>query len=226
MVVMIGSAALAVDIGQMTNKNRTLQAVADVIALDAARALGGRGSLSGRRRGVHDRLAQSAARNNFSTWPSSRGRDWRHAQPSQRRCTETNSLPTTVPTAVRVTAQRDRELRLPAGDQDTNRSATAISEIMAGFSIGSFLASIPAGGDGILNAAVRRRLPPQRGQLQRAWSTPTSRSRQIGLNMPVTALSPTQLLSTVGRNPRTSCSPRSPPSTPRATRRRPTCSTP
>ena len=30
MVVMIGSTALAVDIGQMTNNNRTLQAVADV----------------------------------------------------------------------------------------------------------------------------------------------------------------------------------------------------
>ena len=41
MTVLIGATALAVDIGQVTNNNRTLQARADVIALDAARTLGG-----------------------------------------------------------------------------------------------------------------------------------------------------------------------------------------
>ena len=41
MVAMIGSAALAVDIGQQTASNRRLQAVADAIALDTARAVGG-----------------------------------------------------------------------------------------------------------------------------------------------------------------------------------------
>src|ERR1041385_5671895 len=68
MVVMIGSTALAADIGQMTHKNRTLQAVADAVALDSARNLGGQnvGSLSAAGGAFMTALAQSAARNNFS----------------------------------------------------------------------------------------------------------------------------------------------------------------
>jgi uncharacterized membrane protein len=65
MTAMIGATALAVDIGQLTNNNRTLQARADVIALDAARTLGGQTSavLSGATGATVVAVQASATRN-------------------------------------------------------------------------------------------------------------------------------------------------------------------
>jgi tight adherence protein G len=191
MVVMIGSAALAVDIGQMTNKNRTLQAVADAVALDAARNLGGQnvGSLSAAGGSFMNALAESATRNKFSA--SNLTVEFGTLSPNWAAMTNSSD----VPTAVRVTARGDTKFAFRPGSANTTRSATAIMENQAGFSIGSYLASIPAGGDGILNAlfgdAFHLNAVSYTGLVNANLSL-----EEIGLNMPVTALSPTELLST------------------------------
>src|ERR1043165_5865201 len=65
MVAMIGATGLAIDIGRVTMNNRTLQAGADVIALDAGRALSGQtaAQLSGSTGGVVVAVQASATRN-------------------------------------------------------------------------------------------------------------------------------------------------------------------
>jgi len=191
MVVMIGSTALAVDIGQMTNKNRTLQAVADAVALDSARNLGGQnvGSLSAAGGAFMTALAQSAARNNFSA--SDLTVEFGTLTPTFVAMVNSSD----VPTAVRVTAHGNTKFAFRPGSADTTRKATAVMENLAGFSIGSWLASIPAGGDGILNAvfgdAFHLNAVSYNGLVNANLTL-----QEIGLNMPVTALSPTELLST------------------------------
>ena len=191
MVVMIGSAALAVDIGQMTNKNRTLQAVADSVALDAARTLGGQnvGSLAAPGGAFMTALAESAARNNFST----ANLTVTFGTLSPNWVAKTNS--SDIPTAVKVTAHGNTKFAFRPGSANGTRSATAIMENQAGFSIGSYLASIPAGGDGILSAlfgdAFGLNAVSYTGLVNANLSL-----EEIGLSMPVTVLSPTELLTT------------------------------
>lgn len=191
MVVMIGSAALAVDIGQLTSTNRTLQAVADAVALDSARSLNGQnvGSLSAPGGAFMTALAESAVRNKFSA--SDLTVEFGTLSPNW--VAKTNS--SDIPTAVRVTAHGETEFAFRPGSSDTTRRATAIMENLAGFSIGSYLASIPAGGDGILNAlfgdAFHLNAVSYTGLVNANVTL-----EEIGLNMPVTALSPTELLST------------------------------
>ena len=191
MVVMIGSTALAVDIGQMTNKNRSLQAVADAVALDAARNLGGQnvGSLSAAGGAFMNALADSATRNNFPA--SSLTVQFGTMNPNWTLMTNSSD----VPSAVRVTAHGNTKFAFRPGSASTTRRATATMENQAGFSIGSYLASIPAGGDGILNAlfgdAFHLNAVSYTGLVNANLSL-----EEIGLNMPVSALSPTELLST------------------------------
>ncbi len=191
MVVMIGSTALAIDIGQMTNKNRTLQAVADAVALDAARSLGGQnvGSLAAPGGAFMTALAESASRNNFST--SDLTVEFGTLSPNW--VPKANA--SDVPTAVRVTARGSTKFSFRPGSANTARKATATMEDGAGFSIGSWLAAIPAGGDGILNAlfgdAFHLNAVSYNGLVNANLTL-----EEIGLNMPVTALSPTELLNT------------------------------
>ncbi|HEV3364000.1 MAG TPA: pilus assembly protein TadG-related protein [Acidimicrobiia bacterium] len=191
MVVMIGSTALAVDIGQMTSKNRTLQAVADSVALDAARTLGGQniGSLSAAGGPFMNALAESATRNNFSV--SNLTVQFGTMNPNWTLMTNSSD----VPTAVRVTANGSTKFAFRPGTASSTRSGTATMQNLAGFSIGSYLASIPAGGDGILNAlfgdAFHLNAVSYTGLVNANLTL-----EEIGLNMPVSVLSPTELLST------------------------------
>lgn len=203
MVALIGATALAVDVGQVTNNNRSLQAKADVIAMDAARAVSGAtaASLSGATGAVVTAAQSSATRNNL---------------PATRLTVELGTLSgstftviatpilngvvqavasTAVPSAVRVTASGTVNFAFQPGTKTTNRSAVAVREATAGFSIGSWLASIPAGGDGVLNAVLGDAFNLNAVSYNGLVSGNVT-LEQIGLNMPVTALSPTQLLDT------------------------------
>ena len=191
MVVMIGSTALAVDIGQLTSTNRTLQAVADAVALDSARSLNGQtvGSLSAPGGAFMNALAASATRNKFSA--SDLTVEFGTLSPNW----VAKTVSSDVPTAVRVTAHGETEFSFRPGSSNTTRRATATMENQAGFSIGSYLASIPAGGDGILNAlfgdAFGLNAVSYTGLVNANVTL-----EELGLNMPVTALSPTELLNT------------------------------
>jgi uncharacterized membrane protein len=203
MVAMIGATALAVDVGRVTVNNRSLQAQADVIAMDAGRKLSGAtaAALSGATGAVVTAVQASAARNNVpfskltvllgtlsgSTFTTI-------ATPVLNGVIQTvNSA--SVPTAVRVTTSGSVNFAFQPGAKTTNRSATATFSATAGFSIGSWLASIPAGGNGILSAllgdAFHLNAVSYTGLVNANVTL-----QAIGANIPVTALSPTQLLST------------------------------
>lgn len=137
MVVLIGSAALAVDIGQQTSMNRRLQAVADVVALDAVKSLGG-GTPA-----VVAAAQASALRNSFT------------GQLDVVVGTKTGASAFTPGgpsvNAVKVTAHGSLDFAFAPGGTNASRSATAVQQAQAGFSVGSFLASIPPGGNTILS---------------------------------------------------------------------------
>lgn len=203
MVAMIGATALAVDVGRVTVNNRSLQAQADVIAMDAGRSLSGgtAASLSGATGATVTAVQNSAARNNvpFSKLTVELGTlsgstFTTVATPVLNGAIQTVNS-TAVPNAVRVNASGTVNFAFQKGAKTTTRGATATYSATAGFSIGSWLASIPAGGNGILNAllgdAFRLNAVSYTG-LVNANVTLAA----LGANIPVTALSPTQLLST------------------------------
>jgi uncharacterized membrane protein len=200
MVAMIGATALAVDVGQVANNNRSLQAKADVIAMDAGRAVSGgtAASVSG---AVVAAVQGSATRNDipFSKLTVDLGTLSGStfsliATPVLNGAIQTVTS-TSVPSAVRVTASGTVNFAFQKGSKTTNRAATAVRQATGGFSIGSWLASVPAGGDGVLNAlfgdAFHLNAVSYNGLVNANVTL-----EQIGLSMPVTALSPTELLST------------------------------
>lgn len=200
MVAMIGAAALAVDIGQVTNSNRTLQAKADVIAMDAGRAITG-GTATSVASGVATAAQNSASRNSI---PFSKitvevgtlsGSTFTLIATPVVNGTVQAVNSASVPTAVRVTASGTVNFAFRKGTKTTTRAATATQQATGGFSIGSWLAAIPAGGDGVLSAlfgdAFGLKAVSYNGLVNANLTI-----EQIGARIPVTALSPTQMLST------------------------------
>jgi uncharacterized membrane protein len=205
MVAMIGATALAVDVGQVTNNNRSLQAVADEIAMDAGRAISGgtAASLSGSAGAVVVAAQNSATRNSVAfskvTVDLVKQSDGTYVTPVLNGVVQpvTAAFTSLVPTAVRVNASGSVNFAFQRGSKTTSRGATAVRESTAGFSIGSWLASIPAGGDGILNSLFGDAFHLNAVSYTGLLNT-TLTLKAIGLNMPasVGVLSPTQLLST------------------------------
>lgn len=202
-VAMIGATALAVDVGQVTLNNRSLQAKADVIAMDAGRALSGgtAASLSGASGAIVTAVQGSATRNQIAlskltveVGTLSGSTFTNIATPILNGAIQTVTS-TSVPSAVRVTAAGSVNFAFQPGSKSTTRGATAVRQATAGFSIGSWLASIPAGGDGMLNAVFGDAFGLNAVSYNGLVNANVT-LEQIGLNMPVTALSPTELLDT------------------------------
>ncbi len=161
MVVMIGATALAIDIGQLTNNNRTFQARADVIALDAARVVNGESAaaLSGASGPVTLAVQASATRNNtplssltVEIGTTSSSTFTPIATPILNGAIQTVTS-AGIPTAVRVTASGTTDFAFRPGDSTTNRQAVATQYGIAGISVGSFLARINAS-TGLLNSVL------------------------------------------------------------------------
>ena len=163
MVAMIGATALAVDVGQLTNTNRTLQASADVIALDAARAVNGQtaAALSGASGPVVVAAQASATRNNlsFSSLTVELGTASGSSFISIATPVLDGAIQTVasiaVPTAVRVTSKATTDFAFAPGTQTTNRKAVATQAGVAGISVGSFLARVDTS-TGLLNSVLGR----------------------------------------------------------------------
>ena len=192
MVVLIGSTALAVDIGQLTNKNRDLQAVADVVAMDAARAIDGRV------------LADVAGPVNAAAHDSALRNDFPGAQLEIQLGRKTGSAPfvelidpASVPNAVRITANDTVDWAFAAGGRATDRAATAVQEATVGFSVGSFLAGVDTRGNAILDVIFLDSFGANAtvlGYDGLVGSTVTL--EDLGLNFPLGVLTPTELLTT------------------------------
>lgn len=203
MTALIGATALAVDIGQLTNDNRTQQARADVIALDAARTLGGQTSavLSGPTGATVLAVQASATRNNvpFTSLTVDLG-NWSNdtfttlATPVIDGVIQTVTN-TSVPKAVRITAKGTVDFAFRPGAQITNRKAVAVQSALVGFSIGSFLVGTTGAQDTVLNSIFGSAFNAQVLSYQGLASANVT-LEALGLNMPVTALSPSQVLNT------------------------------
>lgn len=161
MVAMIGATALAVDIGQITNSNRTLQAAADSIALDTARAVSGgtAASLSGASGAVTLAAQGSATRNNISQstvtvelGTTSGTTFTAMATPILNGAVQTVAS-SAIPTAVRVTALGTVDFAFRPGGTTTSRKAVASQAGIAGISVGSFLARVDTS-TGLLNQVL------------------------------------------------------------------------
>jgi len=193
MTVLIGSTALAVDIGQLTARNRGLQAVADAVAIDAARAINGSnaGLLMAASGAVTAAVQNGAVRNNFP-----------YAQLQTELGTKTGSNPfvpapsgSTIPNAARITASDHVSFGFAPGGRDTSRPAVAVKDDRAGFSIGSFLVGVNPPDNSILDQVFGDSFGAHVLAYDGLFNANLT-LRAIGLNMPVTALSPTQLLNT------------------------------
>ncbi len=203
MTVMIGATALAVDIGQLTNNNRTQQARADVIALDAARTLGGQTSavLSGATGATVLAVQASATRNGvpFTSLTVDLGNMsgttfTAVATPVIDGVIQTVTN-TSVPKAVRITATGTVDFAFRQGSHATNRKAVAVQSASVGFSVGSFLVGTTGAQDTVLNSIFGSAFHAQVLSYQGLASANVT-LEALGLNMPVTALSPTEVLNT------------------------------
>lgn len=182
MAVLVGSTALAIDIGRLADRNRDLQAVADVIALDAVRAL------DNGLEAVEDAVEESAGRNDF---PSAQLTVELGSKDGENAFVAGGS-PTN---AVRVTARDTVNFSFRPGTRDTSRRAVAVESAAAGFSVGSFLASIPAGGNTVLSEIFGDAFGVNVLNYD-GLATANVTLEDIGLNFPVQALSPYELLTT------------------------------
>src|SRR5687767_11788012 len=205
MTALIGATALAVDIGQVTNSNRTLQARADVIALDAARTLGGQTSavLSGPTGATVLAVQGSATRNGvpFTSLTVELG----NMSGTTFTAVATPVIDgviqsvtnTSVPKAVRITAKDTVDFAFRPGQKATNRQAVAVQEAQVGASIGSFLVGTTGAQNTVLSAIFGKSFNAQVVSYQGlASANVTTSIRKLGLNMPVTVMSPTEVLNT------------------------------
>jgi uncharacterized membrane protein len=159
MTVLIGSTALSVDLGKLVAERRTLQAVADMTALDAARPLDGT-SAANVWNAVCDAAVQSAVRNKYTNLSSA------SQCPGQvilgqyaasatgpvftPQCSANCASDTTdIPTAVQIVPFSNIQFLFWPGSTTTSRTAAATTAAATspprlGFTLGSFLASYNA----------------------------------------------------------------------------------
>lgn len=193
MVALMGATALAVDIGQLASKRRTLQAVADMVALDTARAINGTsvGVLSSPTGAVTVAAQNAAGRNNFP-----------FTQLQVQLGTKTGITefihltdPSAIPDAVRIIAEATIDYAFARGGTTTSRRAVAIQDTEVGFSVGSFLASLTAKDDTVLNAIFGNTFGASVLSYQ-GLADANLTLEAIGLNFPTGVLTPEELLTT------------------------------
>lgn len=154
--VLILMTAFAVDLGHQRSSRRTMQARADIIALDLVRLTGSKswnGIISDP--GYWTYVYASAARNEidpskltaivWGQWSLSTG-----FQPCTvpANCT---GVAGSIPTAVKVTATETIAYSFHPGTGTTTRSATAATDAIAGFQVGSKLLTVDTAQSVLLN---------------------------------------------------------------------------
>jgi len=130
MAMVMAATALSVDVGRVIDRNRSLQAIADAVALDAATALDG-APASQVSAAVDQEAAYAAGRNGFSVagagGPSGNGLTVTLGQwnPQQATFTPLTNDSPSIPNAVRVQPASDISYVLSMGTGALSRSATA-----------------------------------------------------------------------------------------------------
>lgn len=157
MVLLIISAALAIDIGRLSVAGRQTRNVADIAALDAVKSLDGISAGNQQQATVEAEVRRSAARNGFvegqdGTLVTTLGNYDRINR------TFTPFVAGLAPDAVRVEAKRPNDNLLVPGSFTVTRSATALrgssSSAMAGIGIATTTAAVDSSRSAVLNAIL------------------------------------------------------------------------
>jgi uncharacterized membrane protein len=148
MVLFIAAGALSVDLGRTVVLNRSLQSVADVAALDAARYI----NVSGEN--LTTQADRAATDNNSSATMTASEGLWSGGVFTAY--TPSQCIPTVPPAhaacnAVKVTATATLAHLFEPGNSTQSRSAIASVNPESGFSIGTYLASFSTEQSGVLN---------------------------------------------------------------------------
>ncbi|UUW89297.1 hypothetical protein [Pimelobacter simplex] len=158
-VVLMVSAAFAVDLGQQRVVRRDVQAVADMVALDMVRLLDGRKAKDYTATAFDDAKKLSLQRNSSALGGELKPADvsWTFAVPGSTAGTWTTvaSNADTVPTAIKVTAKSQTGFAFSGftgvSEGGATRTAVARNEESACFRVGSFIASLDSGQSTLLN---------------------------------------------------------------------------
>lgn len=153
MTVVLGITALTVDIGQQRVGRADMQSLADMVALDMAR------EITGKKFSTYDVTALNAARDQSvarNLAKKSSGVIGKDATVAYRLGTTSSAgfqpaAATDVPTAVEVTASTSVDFTFAPGSGGASRSAVAVADVGACFSIGSYAAAIRSGDSGLLS---------------------------------------------------------------------------
>ena len=146
--VLLIMTAFAVDLGRQRSSRRTMQARADIIALDLVRLADGRTEGEIMAEAPAEMIA-SANRNKvdpakidfeYGTWSEASG--------------FIGTLDSGVPDAVRVQAGETVDYYFRPGVGTTSRAAVAQTKAMAGFTIGSFAANVDSTSSPLLNQLI------------------------------------------------------------------------
>lgn len=156
-VVLVVSAAFAVDLGQQRVVRRDMQAIADVVALDLARLLNG-GKASAYDKSVFDDAkVRSVGRNDDALGGALANGDvtWDFVVRDGGDWVVVDKTGEEVPTAVKVSATSDTSFAFGGvtgvARGGSTRSAVAQSDESACFRIGSFIASLDSSQSALLN---------------------------------------------------------------------------
>lgn len=154
MGVLLIAGFMAIDVGRMTDTNRSLQSVADLASIDAVRSIDGR-TAAEQQADIELAAEQSANRN-------------QHGGGSDELAVElgtvdalgdfTVSAPGEVPNAVRVFARRPVAMSFIDTTQNMERSAVASRGNWAGLTLGSFAAAVDVSTVPLLNDTLGTQL--------------------------------------------------------------------
>ncbi len=149
MVVLLGIAAIVIDLGMERVTRRDLQALADIVALDLAREITGRTQANLEAEGQLDNPT-SAARESVNRNDDLLGEDLQLAVDWGSYDGGVWNTSTDPPSAVKVTATAATDYSIRDGSGAVSRTAYAVSSSSACYRLGTFVAAVNSGDSTVL----------------------------------------------------------------------------
>ncbi|MGH9185603.1 MAG: pilus assembly protein TadG-related protein, partial [Acidimicrobiales bacterium] len=195
LTVLMTFTALAVDLGRVSLERRDLQAVADTVALDMSRLITGEAASAIYGPAWDAALLASRERNHF---PPGESRTMTATLGCYVQLTDAFDSTCPIPDSVQVVAGDSISYVLRPGTNATSRQAIASRDDSreAYFQIGSFLAALDPTADTAIGQILESLIPGATVLSYEGLLNASVTLEALGLNMPVTALSPDELLAT------------------------------
>jgi uncharacterized membrane protein len=154
MSVLMGAAAMGVDLGQLRVGRVDMQSLADVVSLDLARQIDGRQTQVIQADPLWAQAREQSVARNHTTYGSAPTVTAQLGTFSTTTGTFTATTGATVPTAVRVTASTSVSFAFRNGQGTVVRSAVAMADSTACFMLGSYAAAVRSGQSALLSSVL------------------------------------------------------------------------